>query len=78
MGSPSRLYVDTTDGIRVSGGVRIAGTGVHHLPTSMVRAGDESEFVLGGHVPVGWLSPRSWGPPRRDRRSTSATDPTPE
>lgn len=39
MGSPSRLYVDTTEGIRVSGGVRIAGTGVHDLPTSIEEPG---------------------------------------
>jgi trans-2,3-dihydro-3-hydroxyanthranilate isomerase len=39
MGSPSRLYVDTTEGIRVSGGVRITGTGVHDLPSSIAGAG---------------------------------------
>ncbi len=32
MGSPSRLYVDTTDGIAVAGAVRIVGTGTHLLP----------------------------------------------
>jgi trans-2,3-dihydro-3-hydroxyanthranilate isomerase len=34
MGSPSRLEVDVTDGIRVSGGVRIVGTGVHEMPAA--------------------------------------------
>lgn len=32
MGSPSRLDVDTTDGITVSGGVRIVGAGRHEIP----------------------------------------------
>lgn len=31
--SPSRLDVDTTDGIRVAGGVRIVGSGRHELPS---------------------------------------------
>jgi trans-2,3-dihydro-3-hydroxyanthranilate isomerase len=35
MGSPSRLDVDTTDGIRVSGGVRIVGSGHHELPSTV-------------------------------------------
>lgn len=35
MGSPSRLYVDTTEGIRVSGQVRITGTGVHDIPAAI-------------------------------------------
>jgi trans-2,3-dihydro-3-hydroxyanthranilate isomerase len=33
MGSPSRLEVDVTDGIRVAGGVRIVGSGVHEIPS---------------------------------------------
>jgi trans-2,3-dihydro-3-hydroxyanthranilate isomerase len=40
MGSPSRLYVDTTEGIRVSGQVRITGTGVHDIPTAIVGPAD--------------------------------------
>lgn len=35
MGSPSRLYVDTTDRIRVSGRVRIVGTGLHEVPAAI-------------------------------------------
>ena len=35
MGSPSRLYVDTADGIRVTGQVRIVGLGTHDLPTAI-------------------------------------------
>lgn len=35
MGSPSRLVADTTDGIRVSGGVRLVGTGTLDLPAMM-------------------------------------------
>jgi trans-2,3-dihydro-3-hydroxyanthranilate isomerase len=32
MGSPSRLYVDTTVGIAVAGAVRVVSTGTYHLP----------------------------------------------
>ena len=35
MGSPSRLYVDTTNGIRVTGQVRIVGPGIHDVPTAI-------------------------------------------
>ncbi len=38
MGSPSRLSVDTTDGIRVSGQVRIVGLGSHDVPTVIAGA----------------------------------------
>jgi trans-2,3-dihydro-3-hydroxyanthranilate isomerase len=40
MGSPSRLYVDTTDGISVSGHVRITGTGFHDVPAAIADAPD--------------------------------------
>jgi trans-2,3-dihydro-3-hydroxyanthranilate isomerase len=40
MGSPSRLYVDTAEGIRVSGRVRITGTGVHDTPTVIGGSAD--------------------------------------
>jgi trans-2,3-dihydro-3-hydroxyanthranilate isomerase len=32
MGSPSELHVDTTDGVRVGGDVRIVGAGRHEIP----------------------------------------------
>lgn len=35
MGSPSRLVADTTDGIRVSGGVRLVGAGTLDLPATL-------------------------------------------
>jgi trans-2,3-dihydro-3-hydroxyanthranilate isomerase len=34
MGSPSLLEVDVTSGVRVTGGVRIVGTGVHEVPAA--------------------------------------------
>jgi trans-2,3-dihydro-3-hydroxyanthranilate isomerase len=40
MGSPSRLYVDTTYGIRVSGRVRIVGTGLHEVPAAIGGTAD--------------------------------------
>lgn len=39
MGSPSRLHVDTTAGVLVSGGVRITGTGHFDLPTTIAEPG---------------------------------------
>lgn len=40
MGSPSRLYVDTTERIRVSGQVRIVGTGFHDVPAAIPGPAD--------------------------------------
>jgi hypothetical protein len=42
MGSRSRLLVDTSDGVRVSGGVRLVGTGTLELPAAPGQARSSS------------------------------------
>ncbi len=58
MGSPSRLYVDTTRGIAVMGAVRVVSTGTYNLPVEVASprsAAQPAAPTASSRVAMSWM-----------------------